>query len=191
MAWLQPAVVARPADDPLTVAEAKQHCNVLESDFDALFLGYVSAAARRVEIYCGLRLVTQTVILRASRWRDLESLPVAPLQAVAGIDYLDTSGALQTLDAEAYEAVAAGLDAAVRPAFGRAWPSAWNVADAIRVTARVGYGGRAEIPADLRHAMLLLAGDFFKQREETITGTIVSTLPTGVAALLEPYRRFG
>lgn len=43
----------------------------------------------------------------------------------------------------------------------------------------------------VRSGILLLLGDLFANREETVTGTIATQLPTGARACLRPYRRMG
>lgn len=43
----------------------------------------------------------------------------------------------------------------------------------------------------VRAGILLTLGDLFANREEVITGTIATQLPTGVKACLRPLRRMG
>lgn len=46
---------------------------------------------------------------------------------------------------------------------------------------------QSSVPASVKHACLLLVGDFYKEREETITGTVSPTKT--VERLLAPYRK--
>lgn len=51
----------------------------------------------------------------------------------------------------------------------------------------IGVALAAPVPAAVKHAILLLAGHFYNNREATAErGTIV--LPLGVSMLIEPYR---
>lgn len=43
----------------------------------------------------------------------------------------------------------------------------------------------------VRAGILLLLGDLYTNREETVTGTIATQLPTGARACLRPLRRMG
>lgn len=43
----------------------------------------------------------------------------------------------------------------------------------------------------VRAGILLLLGDLYANREETITGTIATQLPTGARSCLRPLRRLG
>lgn len=43
----------------------------------------------------------------------------------------------------------------------------------------------------VRAGILLMLGDLYANREETVTGTIATQLPTGARACLRPLRRMG
>ena len=45
-------------------------------------------------------------------------------------------------------------------------------------------------PADLEQAQLLVIGHWFENREQTITGTIITQLPMGVQEIIAEYRTF-
>lgn len=45
-------------------------------------------------------------------------------------------------------------------------------------------------PADLEHAILMLAADWYENREATIAGTIIAQVPIGVADILAEHRRY-
>jgi len=70
----------------------------------------------------------------------------------------------------------------------------------VRVRYWAGYGERAEnpapgepvwiasVPAPIKHAMLLLIGQWWQSRAAVRIGEAVNTLPFGVEALLQPFR---
>ena len=45
-------------------------------------------------------------------------------------------------------------------------------------------------PADLEHAVYMIAADWYENREASITGTIITTLPIGVAEIIAEHRRY-
>lgn len=45
-------------------------------------------------------------------------------------------------------------------------------------------------PADLELAILMLAADWYENREATITGTIINAIPIGVEQIVDEYRRY-
>ncbi len=180
MSWLPAVVTVAPATEPVTLTEAKTHCRVEGSDSDAELSTMTAAARTFVEDYCGIKLVSQTVVLRCSSFCDLIDLPVAPLSAVASIAYLDSDGVSQALSTDVYETVLIGLEPHIRLKINQSWPSIRTASDAITITATAGY---ASVPTPIHRAMMLLIACWFDSRA-------VGELPDGVKSLLSNYRRF-
>jgi len=179
--WLPPIVTVEPVSEPVTLAEAKAQCRVDGSDSDTELNIYIKAARIFVEEYCGIKLVSQTVVLRCGHFCDFIDLPVAPLSAVSSVKYLDTDGVEQTLDTAIYESVLVGLDPSIRLKINQTWPAIRPcVNDAIRVTATAGY---ATIPEPIRAAIMLIISSWFDNRT-------VGPVPDGAVSLLSNYRRF-
>src|SRR5690606_33039880 len=120
-----------------------------------LLTGLIAAAREHVEAVTGLALVTQTRVMRASGFADLEALPAAPVQSISSVTYLDAEGEEQTLSADDYVTALIGLDPGIRPAAGTQWPATLAARDAVRVTAVCGYGDAEDVPAPIARAMLL------------------------------------
>jgi uncharacterized phiE125 gp8 family phage protein len=191
--WQQHAVTAEPTEEPITVEEARAQVELTEGDdsFDTLLNLYIPAARGHFEdVTGGHKLITQTVEMRCSCWADLARLPIAPLQSITSVKYLDTAGDEQTLAAEAYETIGVGaksLEPAIRLKIGQSWPQVRPVSDAIRVVALAGYGAAANVPAKLKHPLLLLIGHWFAQREAA-TDVRLTDIPHGVMPQLENHR---
>lgn len=179
MTWLPVTVTVEPASEPITLAEVKAQCRVTGSDEDSLLTAYIAAARLFVEQYTSLRIVEQTVDFRAGSFSDLAHLPVAPLQSISSITYLDTDGTEQTLGTTVYEAVLVGLAPSIRLRVGQSWPSVRSASDAVRVVAVAGY---AATPEPIKQALLLIVASWFESRE-------VGPIPAGALALLTNYRR--
>lgn len=192
MSWLPSVVTTPPSAEPISSAEAKAqvHVDAADTDFDTELGIYIPAAREHVEAYTGTRLVTQTVTMRCSSFCDLARLPVAPLQSITSVKYLDADGVEQTVSATVYEAVLAGLQPEIRLKPNQIWPAVRNVSDAVRIVAQAGYGAAAEVPAPIRHALLLTIADWMRNREDTAVGTIVNPMPNGAEVLLANYRTF-
>lgn len=180
MSWLPVVVTVEPASESVTLTEAKAQCRVDGSDSDTLLTDYIETARTLVEQYTGTRLVSQTVVMRASHFCDLYDLPVAPISAVSGITYLDPDGNSQTLSTDVYETVLVGLEPLIRLKVNQSWPAIRCAADAITVTATAGY---SSVPPTIKHAMLLTIAQWYDDRAS-------GALPEGVMALLANYRRF-
>jgi uncharacterized phiE125 gp8 family phage protein len=117
------------------------------------------------------------------------AIPRPPLQSVVSITYIDTDGIEQTLDPARYQVRAAQGPLAARgrilPAYGETWPATRCQMDAVTVTFVAGY---AQVPEDITHARLLIIGELYKQRSESVH--TINQNPALIRArdLLMPYR---
>ena len=71
-----------------------------------------------------------------------------------------------------------------------ALPSLACEPDALSVTYTAGYGAAEDVPAPIRHAILLMVGDMYRFTESAGPGQMASVpMSTTVERLLAPYRR--
>lgn len=104
-------------------------------------------------------------------------VPRPPLIEIVSITYVDADGVEQTLDAADYQVSAPKGPRAgrgrIRPAYGKTWPSTRAQMDAVTVTFEAGYesvGSPAspDVPDDIIQGMLLVVGELYKQRSESV-----------------------
>lgn len=183
--WYPASITTPAAAEPVTLEEAKAHLRVDGSDEDALIEGVIAAARAHVEAYCAVPFATQTIEAKCDGFADFSRLPVAPVQSVGAITYLDTAGAPQTLSADVYELRADGLEASIVLKYGQTWPAV-QPGSRITMVAVVGY---AAAPEDVKQALLLLIGHWYEHREAVNIGNIVTAVPMAVDALLCNHRR--
>lgn len=182
-------LVSAPAEVPVSLAEAKSHLRVLTADEDALITSLVLAATAHLDGRSGIlgrALVTQTWELRLDGFPDCLELPLPPLQSVTSIKYLDDTGTETTLDPSAYVVESGHYFGRIRPAYGLTWPVPRDESGAVRVRFVAGYGGAAAVPAPVRHAILLLVGHWWINREAAGEEQFVH--PFAVDALTLPFR---
>lgn len=193
-----------PAVEPVTLAEAKAHCKEELPDNDALIAGYILAAREYVENETQRAIITRTYDYKAAStdglwplywdgqaYRTGIKLPMPPLQSVTSVSYVDTSGATQTLAADQYQVVQENgdsLEGVIVPDYSVAWPALRPMPDAVTVRYVAGYGGSEAVPHAIRQALLMLVAEWFKHRENVISGTIIAEVPVAVRSLLAPYR---
>lgn len=128
--------------------------------------------------------------------RHFIDVPLAPLQRVVSITYVDPAAIVQTWDPSLYQVSAPSGPHATRgkiqPAYGVSWPVTRCQLDAVVITFEAGYGNTAaSVPQMLRRANLLIAGDFYNNREATIVTdrrVTVQELPYGVDQILQQFR---
>lgn len=175
-----------PAAEPVTLAQAKLHLRVDGSDDDDLITLLIAAARANAEDRLQRTLITTTWVATFASFAGLTlPLPMAPVQAVSSVAYVDALGASQTLDSSAYRVdLAAAL---VQPS--DAWPSdvASNTSNAVTVAYTAGFGSTAaDVPAPIRQWLLLAIGDMYANRERSSDKPAV---PQQFAdGLLDPYK---
>lgn len=184
-------LITGPAVEPISLAEAKAHLRVDGSDDDALIGLLIQSARQAAEHEAGRVLVSQTweLVLDAFPAVELE-LRTAGVLSIASVKYVDTAGAEQTLAGAAYVLDAEAAPAYLLPAAGYSWPATADTANAVRVRYVAGFGAAAaDVPASIRHWMLLHIGTAYAQRESVAAGVPVAELPGRYhAALLDPWR---
>ncbi|WP_454914989.1 head-tail connector protein [Xanthobacter sediminis] len=191
---LAPVRVTAPAAAPVSLGEAKAHLRIDHEDDDLYVTALIDAATAHLDGWSGIlgrALVTQTwrQSLAAFPADGVIRLPLAPVSTVVQITCRDAEGAEQMLDPSAYSGpLADGLGPYVRLAPGPR-PATARRDDAVSVDFIAGYGGPADVPPAIRHAILLLVGHWYAVREPVNIGNITSNLDFSVTALLAPYRR--
>lgn len=181
--------VTPPAAEPVDAATLKAHLrlNAADTSEDALLPIYIAAARERAEGITHTSFIQRTVRMRLDGFPAKGFiLPVWPVVSVTSIVYDDTDGAEQTLASDQYRLVV-DKPAAIVPAWGVAWPAARSDFGAVRVTLVAGYGASGtDIPADIRAAVLMIAGDLYEHRAESDHEPDSKTIRRATA-LLQPY----
>jgi uncharacterized phiE125 gp8 family phage protein len=153
---MQLNLFAAPADEPVSLAEARQYCRVTGTDEDALLLALIGAARRLCEQKTGRQLVTQTWDVLYDSFMEADPrcrgevwLPRSPVQSVTHVKYHDAAGVQQTWSAVNYQ-VAQGMYPRLAPVTGVSWPATYDRLQAVEIRVVCGYGDPADVPDDLR-----------------------------------------
>lgn len=177
----------------LPVAELRDHLRMgsgfaLPEGQEALLESHLRAAMAAIEGRIAKALVRRRFRWVVACWRDPAevALPLAPVAEIHGVTLVDAADGVVLLPAARWRLVAdahrprlAGRDGALPavPAEGRA-----------EVEFDAGFGAAwADVPADLRQAVLLLAAEFYEHRHDD--GSSGAGLPPGVAVLIERWRQ--
>ena len=190
--WRQPIpalTLVTPAAPIVTWGEAASHLRIDDETERALVETYVEAATQHLDaeygILAGGTLGVQTweLHLDAFPWGPI-LIPLSPLVDVLAVSYVDMDGFGQSIDPLNYAIDNKSRDGWVVPVAGFAWPSTLAAINVVTVRFRA---GNATVPAPLKHAVLLLAGHLYENREATTPATL-SEIPIGVYTLVAPYR---
>jgi len=171
-------------NDIITVADLKLFCRVDSADDDTLMDAIRQAAISWVEHYCNIRLGDVAAVVYADSWEPL-NIPVGPVASITNITYLSSNNTVQTLGASYYYSDLVSQIARVRFVSP---PDLYDDAlNRVRVNCVVGYA-EASVPKPILQAIRILAGHYYENRQQVVTGTIATSIPFAVEALLSPYR---
>lgn len=160
--WYASTATGAPAVEPVTLAQAKAQCNILddEADFDAQLGRLIKAARAHAERYCNARWAEQELSCPCDRFSDLARLSEGPLKSVSSLGYVDAGGNAQTVPEAVFQINRDGLEPSISLKHGQSWPS---IQPGSRITLTAVFGG--DVPEDVQHAMLLFIADSFLARE--------------------------
>lgn len=173
----------------ITLTEAKRQVRAEDfSDDDPYLEGLIATVSDTLvgpSGWLGRSVVETEWSYRLNRFTaSAISLPLPPLIEVSEVEYVDVSGATQTISG--YRTFGMGaVDAAgyIVPAYGSDWPQTRDEPEAVRIQFKSGY---ATIPQAIKHGALLLLGHLYDNR--AAVGEKIEVLPMGADALLMPYR---
>lgn len=186
---MTPIALTPPANEPVSLAEAKLFLRLDAGDEDELLATLITAARLMVEAASGRMLIDQTWRIVLDRWPQAGEirLPLAPLSAIAAARVYDLLGSAQPVASGAL-ALDATADPPVIRIIGEV-PEIGRDRGAIEIDVVAGYGATAAaVPAPLRQAVLRLATRWFEQRGDVV-GRDAAALPGEILALVAPYRR--
>ncbi len=183
-------LVTAPTADPVTIEEAKAQCRVLHPDEDMLLAGLIAAATRHVEKVLDLSLMARTWRLTLDAFSPTIELPRGPVTSVTAVNYVDRGGLTQQVPTEKYTTDLASPAQWIVLNSGGEWPATIGGVNAVSIDYVAGFTSLPSTYDDLKHAILLLIGHWYANREAVNVGNITSEVPLAVASLIQPYQRF-
>ncbi len=181
------ALITPPAAEPITLAEAKSHLRLDDTNEDTLLAALIRSAREHLERATGLSLITQT-------WRlYLDSIPEdgviqiarGPVQTIESLTLYDASGEELSLPLTGHI-----LDGHARPArlvLGRAVSAGQHI-NGIEIDFSAGFGeSGAEVPDTLKRAMLMHVAQMFSFRGTVAVDDQPADIPAGYDRLIAPF----
>ena len=180
MNWTKLTRTAAPASQVVSVEDVKQHLAIAHSDEDTYLSVLIDVATDSIDgpNGVGLALITQSWRMSIDHLSRSIELPLGPVQSVDSISFEGT-----TLDPSSYT-----VDLDLSPA--RVYvgiPLCGSKPGCVNVNFTAGYGDSGDdVPADLKHAIRLLVGHLYNNREATSEATI-NEVPLAFASILSRY----
>ncbi len=176
-------LLAGPAEEPVSLAEAKAFLRLDSDAEDGLVTTLIAAARLHVEAVTGSALVRQGWRLVLDAWPadGAVRVPVAPVVEVVAIRVFDEDdddhelglAGVQTEPQRILLPPAGGLPV-LRRRLG------------LEVDYEAGYGEAADVPADLKRALLGLVAHWFEQRDVAVAEPVA---PAAFERLVAGYRQ--
>lgn len=182
-------LMSGPAEEPVTVSEAKAHLRLDGSAEDVLIASLIVTSRLHVEAALGLALINQSWQLTLDRWPDGElRFPLRPIQNIASVTVYAADGTPDVVASQDYLLDGQALRPRLIPRDGK-WPAPGRPANGIEIAFSAGIGGEAaDIPQPIRHAILLLVAHWYEHRDPLEIGSAAAAVPAPVSDLLKPYR---
>lgn len=181
--------IVEPSNEPVMLNDVKAQLRVEHTEEDNLLTAFIIGARKHVEQVTNRALVTQTIELALDRFPyDSQSilLPQSPVQSINAIRYVDNEGITQTLDSSLYTLDVFNIPARLETVYGASWPSIRYQNNAVTIEYVAGTDTVAE---DIKHAIKLIVGSFYANREAECFQQMYKT-NYGVDALLAPYKLY-
>jgi uncharacterized phiE125 gp8 family phage protein len=184
------ALTSGPAEEPVTVSEAKAHLRLDGSAEDILIASLIVTSRLHVEAALGLALITQGWRLTLDRWPEGGEVrfPLRPIRSVTSVTVRDEHGAPAVVPSEDYLLDGQALRPRLIARDGK-WPAPGQRANGIEIAFAAGIGDEAtDVPQPIRHAILLLVAHWYEHRDPLEIGSAGAAIPAAVSDLLKPYR---
>lgn len=181
-------VTVPPTWEPVSVAEARAQCRVIDTSEDLFIAGLIAAAREHCEELHGFAYSARTMELYLEEWPECEdeiALPHPPLVSVASVKYYGTDDTEYTLPTTDYYVNTVTEPGQIHLRYLKAWPTAvLRDYNAVCITYTCGYATPEAVPEKIKLAIKLLVGHWFENREDSVSGTVNRTIENGVARLL-------
>ncbi|MCK9437463.1 MAG: head-tail connector protein [Synergistaceae bacterium] len=190
-----------PESEPVTLTEVKKHLRLATTDAEAaaytseddLLNRLITVARTQAEQETGRAFITQTKTYYLDAWPDetFIKIPYPTLQS-ATVTYRleDDDDYDETLSTVDTDTVSEPGRLVLQP--NESWPSDALYTDRpIKIVFDCGYGdAAANVPENIKSAILLKISDLYENRGEVVMGVSVSKIADAVDSLLRQYRIF-
>lgn len=187
-------LVTPPTAEPIDLPTAKDQLRVDFSDDDGFIATLLETAREYIEDAIGRALMTQTIAQTWDEWPWPFDQPLLlarqPVQSVTSLQFIDSTGATQTIAPANYVVDLYGDPPRISPAFNQLWPgTALQPIAAITATYVAGYPDANSVPKRLKQAILLMLAAWYENRSAVEVDNRLRALeiPRTVADILEKF----
>ena len=184
------ALVAGPALEPVTLAEAKAWLRIDGSEEDSLLTALITAARLQIEVASRRILLSQLWRMTLDVWPSatIELVP-GPLLSLVAIRTIDATGSATPFGLAGILVDRTAEPACLRIVDGQP-PASNRASGGIEIDVLLGFGETAvDVPRTLRQAILMLVADWYENRGDASADKGEAGLPRAIMALVAPHRQ--
>lgn len=176
-------------NEPVSVAELRRHLRIEHNDEDSYLTMLIGAARASAENIIDGIIADREFALTLDSFASVIELPLRPIdQATISISYIDADGATQEFSGFDYESTLFKTN--IFPAYDQAWPEVEQGRDKVTITFTAGLAGyEGVMPQDVKHAILMIAGTLYDQREDHTAQVKLHDVPMSSQMLLDGYKK--
>jgi uncharacterized phiE125 gp8 family phage protein len=184
-------LVLAPSEFPVILAEAKKQLRIEWTQDDAEITQKINAATLWAEQYLQRKLITQTWKMFLDAWPAEIKLLFGDLQSVTHVKYTDDEESQSTVDSSTYLVDTDSVPGRIVLKSEETWPTdTLSPKNPIEIQFITGYGAAADVPQDIKDAILIKISDMYNYRENYVLNNKmnVEQLPAGTESLLYNHR---
>ena len=154
---------------------------------DTYITNLIKAARILVEDFTNYRIITQTweYMLDRFPYEDFIELPYPKLQSVTSVKYYDTDETEATFTSADYHVDIYGIPGKIVLAYGDSWPSTTlRTVNGVVIQYVCGFGLAADVAENYKTAIKMTVAELYENREDSITGTIITDVPLDAKQIL-------
>ena len=170
--------------EPVGLMAIKEHLRIEHNDDDGYLTAIIRAAREQAEAYISGPLPVQTYRLTLDCFPVFIEIEKTPLISVTSISYVDGDGDTQAL--ADFDVKKNDFKALILPIYGESFPTTEDGRNKVTIEFTAGY---AVVPQSAVHAIKLICGSLYEQREDHVTGVTASDIPWSSKALLNALKK--
>jgi len=176
-------VTSAPASEPVSRADMKEHLRVSHTDDDDYIDALIEGARTFIERQFDVGIITQTITEVYDDWDEPLRLSISPVASITSLSYYDADNSLQAVSSSNFILDSYGPRSVIEfdPDYNQ--PTLYDRRGAVVV---VYVAGAATAATPLAHAMKLLVGDWYVNRERMGGNLKIRYIDT-VERLIHPY----
>ena len=178
--------------NPITIADVQQHLRLgtLDAGEQAELEMMIESATELAESFCNREWRSGDSSALFDFFPTASSIPLtvnADIQAISGISYYNGSHEMTSFTSFRYVNIAGRSK--IYPAFDATWPTDCNNLP-FNIIVDLTVGDELNVPSSVKSAILLIVGDLYENRENTVIDQGISSVSLSVTAerLLTPYK---